>query len=480
MKMLKILCLFLLLLSPLLGEPVGVRGTFLDFVGDPWDFPGQEEKATRFVSDGLLVTDEGLIVDFGPYDTVSKRYPGLSTTVYADRVITPGFVDCHIHYPQSRVVAAYGQELLNWLQSYIFPEELKLAEPEYAAEIARFFFDETLRNGTTTVQSFCTTSPVSVDAFFTEASRRNARAIGGLTGADRKGAVPEAYLDTAESFYSDSKRLIEKWHGKDRNLYAITPRFAFGSTRAQLDKAGQLKREHPGCNINTHLSETPAEIRAVINLFPEATGYLDVYDKSGLVTKGFTGGHSVYLTEAEFQRIHDTDASVAFCPSSNSFLGSGLFALHSAKNPKRKIRVGLGTDMGAGNTFSIIQVLNDAYKVGMLNRLDLNGGLNPRLAHAEDAKRSKVSSLRGFYLATLGGAEALHLEKVIGSFDKGKEADFIVLDPRATEALALRAGEGEPETLDEVSHLLFGVMMLGDDRCVDVTYLAGQKAHSRE
>lgn len=476
MKILKVFFLCLVLTLSAWAKPLGVRSTFLDFVADPWDYPGQEERAVRFLADGLLVTNDGKVVDFGPYERVSKKYPGLAVTSYPERVILPGFVDCHIHYPQSRVVAAYGKELLQWLEGYIFPEELKLAKPEYAAEVARFFFDETLKNGTTTVQSFCTSSPVSVDAFFTEASRRNARAIGGLTGIDRPGIVPKNFLDSPKSFYNNSKTLIKKWHGKGRNLYAISPRFAVGSTRSQLDKAGQLKREHPGCNINTHISETPAEIRAVAGMFPDSKGYLDVYDQSGLVTKGFTGGHGVYLTEPEFQRIHDTDASVAFCPSSNSYLGSGLFPLHSAKNPKRKVRVGLGTDMGGGNTFSIIQVLNDAYKVGMLNRLDLKGKINPRQADAQAAERSKVSAIRGFYLATLGGAEALHLEDMIGSFDKGKEADFVVLNPRATSSLAFRAPK-ESKTIGDVSELLFGVMMLGDDRCVEATYLAGQKAY---
>lgn len=480
MRIFRLFILVLLLSAAAWAKPLGVRGSLLDFVADPWDHLEQEEKAARFIPDGLLVTEGGKVIDIGPFGELSARYPGLEVTEYRNKIITPGFIDCHIHYPQSRVVAGYGKELLEWLQTYIFPEEKKLSEREYADKVARFFFEHTLRSGTTTVQSFCTTSPVSVEAFFAEASRRNVRAIGGLTGIDRAGAAPDYYLDTADSFYEESKKLVQKWHGKGRNLYAISPRFAVGSTRAQLDRAGQLKKEHPTCNVNTHIAETPAEIRTVQGLFPESSGYLDVYDRSGLVKAGFTGGHGVYLTEAEFQRLHDTDGSVAFCPSSNSYLGSGLFAIHSAKKPGRKVRVGLGTDMGAGDTFCLIQVLNDAYKVGMLNRVELKGGLSPRLADSNAAERSKVSALRGFYLATMGGAEALHLEDKLGNFQVGKEADFVVLDPQATPALAFRNAGYETDNFASVTHLLFGIMMLGDERCVEATYVAGQLGHQRQ
>jgi guanine deaminase len=235
------------------AETRAVRSAFLDFIGDP--FYLEEKQSVRFVPDGLLIIEDGKIKDFGHFEELKKKYRDVETITYKNRLIMPGFIDCHVHYPQTRVVAAYGNQLLEWLTTSIFPEELKFSDSKYARKVASIFLEEMLSSGTTTVQSFATTSPVSVEVFFEEAEKRNMRVITGLTGIDRKGFAPDEYLDTAESFYQNSKKLCKKWHGRGRNLYAITPRFAFGSTDKQLELAGQLRKEIKGVYMNTHLSE---------------------------------------------------------------------------------------------------------------------------------------------------------------------------------------------------------------------------------
>jgi len=309
------------------------------------------------------------------------------------------------------------------------------------------------------------------------------RVICGLTGMDRKGEAPADYLDTADSFYTGSKALIEKYHNKGRNLYAITPRFALGSTAAQLEKCGQLKKENPDCWVNTHLAETPTSTREVMALFPKAKDYLNVYEMYGLVGPKFTGGHSIYLSNAEFGRMSKAGAAIAFCPCSNLFLGSGLFKLGECKNQAQAVRLGVGTDMGAGNTFSIFKVLDEGYKVGMLNNLALSGSANLQRQNLAAAERNKISSLRGLYLATLGGAEALYLDDWLGNFEIGKEADFVVLDPNGgSSALPFRQSafdKGGVQSMKDAMSLLFGVMMLGDDRTVEATYIMGEVAYKK-
>lgn len=438
-----------------------IRGAFLDFLADP--FYRDEQEAVRFLPDGLLVIDGERIRDFGPWQDLGETYAHVATTAYPGRLILPGFVDTHIHYPQTEMIAAYGEQLLGWLEKYTFPTELKFRDKAYARGVADHFLDQLLAHGTTTGQVFTTTFPQSVDAFFEACTARNVCMIAGLTGIDRPGTAPPDYLDTADSFYANSKALIERWHKKGRNRYAITPRFALGSTREQLARCGQLKGEYPDTWVNTHLSENHDEIAQVAALFPEAKDYLNVYERAGIVGPKFTAGHAIHLSDDAFRRMAASKSAISFCPSSNLFMGSGLFMLHKAKSHETPIEVGVGTDMGGGNCFSILQALDDAYKVAAL-------------------QSQKLSALKGFYLATLGGAKSLRLEDEIGSFDPGKYADLVVLHTRATPALQFRAeqariDEDRPahdQARERMEHEAFGMMVLGDERAVDATYVSGE------
>jgi len=443
------------------GEPQGIRGAFMDFVNDP--FLHTETESVRYQPDGLLVVEDGKIKAFGAFAEVKAKYPGIPVTVFpAGQLITPGLIDSHVHYPQTRILGAFGNTLLEWLNVSVWPEEMKFRDKGYARTVAKLFIDDLLRHGTTSAQIFTTTYPDSVDAIFEEASSRNMRVIAGLTGIDRKGQAPPEFLDTAESFYQNSRKLIAKWHGQGRNLYAVTPRFAPGSTKEQLQRAGDLLREFPGVWLNTHLSENQNEVALAHELYPESTDYLNIYERFGLVGPRFTGGHGVWLSESEFARLSKAGAAIAFCPSSNLFLGSGLFKIAMAKEASRPVRVGLGTDMGGGNYLSLLQVLGDAYKVGMLQQ------------------GFKIGAFRGFFLATRGSAEALYLDDKLGTFDPGKEADFAVFDLRANPTMAARNDTSEIRTLDQLGFKAFGLITTGGDgREVVATYVAGKRLYAR-
>ena len=459
----------------------GIRGTFVDFVDDPWRHVGDEQAATRFVLDGLLVIEDGVIAAFGPYDEVVTAYPDVEVTHIAERLILPGFIDGHIHVPQTRVLGAYGEQLLPWLQKWVFPEEHKYFDREYAEEGTRRFFDDLLASGTTTCQAFTTASPVTTEVVFEEATRRNMRIITGITGIDQH--APDWFTTSADEFYADSKDLIERFHGVGRNLYAITPRFAYGASKDLLEACGRLKREHPELWVNTHVSENPAEIHGVLALHDDCTDYLGVYEKYGLVGPRFTGGHGVWLSDDEFHRISDAGAAVTFCPSSNLYLGSGLFRLGRATDPDHRVLLTFGTDMGGGNRFSMLNTLEDAYKVGMLNNTLLDGSIDPARQNLAESERNKLSPYRAFYSITLGGAEALRIDDKVGNFDVGKEADFVVLDwtggpPAAAWHTSLYT-DGAPDTLEEAAELLFAIMMVGDERTVDETWVMGERAYQR-
>ncbi|MBB3059881.1 guanine deaminase [Microbulbifer rhizosphaerae] len=460
----------------------GVRGTWFDFVDDPWKHVGREMEAARFHPDGLLVIEDGIIADFGPFDEVSPRHPDLEVTQIERRLILPGFIDGHIHVPQTRVLGAFGEQLLPWLETWVFPEEMKYADREYAEEGTQRFFDNLLAAGTTTCQAFTTSSPVSTEVFFEEASRRNMRVIGGLTGIDRMG--PEEFLNTPEGFYEDSKALIERFHGQGRNLYAITPRFAYGASPELMEACRRLKQEFPDCWVNTHISENPSEFYGVLRLHTDCRDYLGVYEKYDLVGPRFSGGHGVWLSNDEFRRISAHDASLTFCPCSNLFLGSGLFRLGRVTDPAFRIRLSFGTDMGGGNRFSMLSVLDEAYKVGMCNNTLLDGSVDPSREDLAEAERNKLSPYRGFWSVTLGGAEGLYLDDKVGNFMLGKEADFVVLDweggPKAAAwHQSLVVGPEGPATMEQAANLLFGMMMVGDDRCVDETWIMGARAYKR-
>ena len=456
-----------------------VRGSFFDFVDDPWKYPGHEDRAARFVGDGLLVVRDGIIEDFGNFADLSERHAGLPVTHIEDRLILPGFIDGHIHFPQLRVLGAFGNQLLEWMRSWIFPEELKYKDRTYARTAAGHFFDALLAGGTTTAMAFTTSSPVSTEEFFEEATRRGMRVIAGLAGIDRFG--PDDFLITPDDFYRESKRLIDRYHRKGRNLYAITPRFPGVCSSEMLERCRQLKQEHEDCWINTHVAENPSEVRMVRSEFPDCQDYTAVHARHGLLGPKFVAGHGVWLSRDELRRFSAAGATIAFCPLSNLFLGSGLFRLGRALDPEHPVRVALGSDVGGGNAFSIVRVLEEAYKVGMCNNIMLDGSVDSRDQDRAEAERNILSPYRAYYLATLGGARALYLDDLLGNFAKGKEADFVAIDwnagQSATRWRQSLTVEGAPETVDQAAQLLFGVMMVGDDRNVDETWIAGKRAY---
>ena len=435
-----------------MSGPIAVRGRLAYFVDDP--FLVDPETAFVYEPDGLLVCNDGMIEAVGPAGRLLTTLPADVRPVhYPGAVILPGFVDTHVHFAQTEIIGAGGEQLLDWLETRAFPAEQRFADPAHAAAMAVRFCDELLRNGTTTALVFCAVFPQSVDALFVEAAKRNLRLAAGKVLMDRN--APERLLDTAQSGYDESKALISRWHGRGRALYAITPRFAPTSSVAQLEAAGALWREHADVLVQTHISESVEEVAWVRQLFPDRTHYLDVYEHFGLVGRGTVLAHAVHLTEPELVRCHETGAAIAHCPTSNLFLGSGLFRVHLAKDARRPVHVGLGSDVGAGTSFSTLATLSEAYKVARL--------------HGDT-----LTALRGFYLATLGGARAMGLEQRVGSFAPGREADFVVLDPSATPLLELRTARAE-----SIEDVLFALMMLGDDRAVTATYVAGALAHCR-
>ncbi len=459
-----------------------IRGTFFDFIDDPWKHVGKEHESARFFKDGLLVLEDGIIQDFGAYADLAPKYSGVETTHIKDRLILPGFIDGHIHFPQTRVLGAFGEQLLPWLQHSIFPEEIKYRDRDYAKEGAKRFFKSLLSGGTTTCQAFTTSSVVATEEFFHGAEAHNMRVIGGLPGIDVN--APEEFMTPPEEFYRDTKDLIERYHNKGRNLYAITPRFAYGATKELLAACQRLKKEYPDCWVNTHISENPSEIRGVLQQHTDCHDYLGVYEKYDLVGPKFSGGHGVWLSNDEFRRMSCSGAAVSVCPCSNLFLGSGVFRLGRATDPKARVKLNFGSDMGGGNRFSMINVLDEAYKVGMLNNTLLDGSVNPLLQDLEEAERCKLSPYRAFWSATLGGAEGLYLDDKIGNFMPGKEADFVALDwnggPDCLEwHQSLTLGEEGLQTMEQAAHLLFGIMTVSDDRAVDETWVMGKRAYKK-
>ena len=433
----------------------GFRAAVLDFVADP--FFAAETVSVRYISDGLLVLENGKVKELGDYTVLQSKYSDISIKTYPGMLIMPGFIDTHIHFPQTEMIAAYGEQLLEWLSRYTFPTERKFQDKAYAQNVAAIFLTELLRNGTTTALVFATVFPESVDAFFEEADRRNLCMIAGKVMMDRN--APDFLTDTASSSYQESKRLIERWHHQGRLRYAVTPRFAPTSSDEQLQLAAKLLSEFPDVYLHTHLSENVDEVAWVQELFPQCNGYLDVYDRAGLVGDRSIFAHGVQLTDAEFQRLSEAQSAIAFCPTSNLFLGSGLFKLEQAKSVHHPVKLGLGTDVGAGTSFSMLQTMNEAYKVAQL-------------------RRQKLSPFQALFLATLGGAKALRLDDKIGNFDVGKEADFVVLNLRATPIMAFRNAETLPNSIAELGDRVFSLIMMGDDRAVHATYIMGELAYA--
>jgi len=423
------------------------RASLLHFHADP-AFAGD---AYSWHTDGLLVIEDGRVKAAGDYAALRASLPpGLEPVDYRGKIITPGFIDTHLHYPQTDMIASPSEGLLPWLETYTFPTERRFADPVHARATAEFFLDELARCGTTTAVVYCTVHPGSVDAFFEASEARKLRMVAGKVLMDRN--CPD-FLRDAEGQIGDSEALINKWHKRGRALYAITPRFAPTSSEAQLRLAGELAARYPDTFIQTHVSENKDECSWVKELYPASRSYLGVYEDFGLMRPRALFGHCIWLDDEDFARMAATGSAASVCPTSNLFLGSGLFDFEKADSAGALLS--LGTDVGAGTSFSILQTMNEAYKVARL-------------------KGSYLPALRMFYLATLGAARAMDLEGTIGSFAPGAEADFVVLDPQATPLLARRSGHCN--TLEEQ---LFALALLGDDRTVFATYAMGNKVHQR-
>lgn len=425
-----------------------LRGRILSFTGDPVEVG--EAASHRYLEDGLVLVENGRIAALGEARDLLARLPDKTPIDdHSGHLILPGFIDTHIHLPQTQVIASHGAQLLDWLQKYTFVEEQKFQDPAHAARIARFFLDELLRNGTTTAVVYGSVHPQSVDAFLTESERRGTRMIAGKVMMDR--GAPAGLLDTAKGGYEDSKALIARWHGRSRHNYAISPRFAVTSSDAQLEAAGALVLEHPDCYLQTHLCENQEEIATVRRLFPWAKSYTGVYDRFGLLGPRSIFGHCIHLEEAELERLSASRSIAALCPTSNLFLGSGLFDLDALRASERPVRVGLATDIGGGTSYSMLRTAAEAYKVTQL-------------------RGRSWPALEAFYAITLGNARALGLESEIGSLEPGTEADMIVLDARSTPAMAHRM-----ETIrGDLAEELFLLLIMGDDRAVRATYVMGE------
>ncbi|OLL30151.1 guanine deaminase [Burkholderia sp. SRS-W-2-2016] len=425
------------------------RAQLLTFHGDPAHAP----HGAVYHEDGLLIVEDGRVVAADAYAALAARLaPGTRVEDRRDKLIVPGFIDTHIHYPQTDMIASPAPGLLPWLDTYTFPTERRFGETAHARETASFFVDELLACGTTTALVYCTVHKESAEALFAESDARNLRMVAGKVLMDRN--CPEFLRDTAQSGYDDSAELIKRWHNRGRQMYALTPRFAPTSTEAQLEACGALARAHPDIFIQSHVAENTDEVKWVADLFPGHRSYLDVYDHYDLLRRRAVYGHCIYLDDEDRKRMAQTGAVASHCPTSNLFLGSGLFDFDKADSAGMPIA--LATDVGGGTSFSMLQTMNEAHKVARL------GGHH-------------LTATRMFYLATAGAAEALDLGDKVGTLKRGAEADFVVLDPQATPLLARRTAR--KESLEE---LLFAFALLGDDRAVYETYAAGQCVHRRD
>jgi guanine deaminase len=411
------------------------RGEFLSVPDDP--ALGGE---IRHFADGLLLVEDGIVVSCGPYAKPSgvavENLPGL---------VVPGFVDAHVHYPQIECIASHGEQLMQWLERHIFPAEQAFADRGHADRVAAFFLDELLRHGTTSALVFATVHAASVDALFEAALERDMRIVSGKVLMD---LGPEGLRDSVASGRGDTEALIARWRGRGRLGYAVTPRFVPTSSDEQLADAGALVAAHGDVLMHTHLSENPGEIEFVAGRFPEAADYLDVYDRFGLVGPRSVFAHCVHMSDRALSRMAQAGAGIAFCPTSNMFLGSGLLDL--AQADRHGVRMGIGTDIGAGTSLSVLSTLGEAYKACQL-------------------KGASLDPFRAFYLATVGGARVMGISDRVGALLPGQEADFIILDETSTPLLARRCAGAS------LHDRLFALQVLGDDRAVAATFLRGRR-----
>ena len=420
-------------------------GQVLQFNHTP--FEGRPKDSATHIRRGAILMQGGLIANVGEADALRAQHPEARVIDMGDALLSPGFVDTHVHYPQTAIIASWGKRLIDWLNSYTFPEESRFGDAGHATQIAETYFDLVTAAGTTTTVSYCTIHPESVDAYFTAAQSRGLRVLGGKTCMDRN--APENLRDTAQSAYDDSKALLERWHGQDRLSYVITPRFAPTSTPEQLEALGALWSENPDLLMQTHISEQHEEIVWVADLFPDARDYLDVYEKFGLVGKGALLGHAIHLTERERDRIQELEASLIHCPTSNMFIGSGLFDMQGLMAQGH--RIGLASDTGGGSSFSMLRTMAAAYEVGQLS----GTALHPAQL---------------WWLATAGSAASIHLDDKIGRLAPGYEADIIAVDLASTPAIAQRAARAET-----IWEAIFPTIMMGDDRAISAVWAGGRK-----
>lgn len=430
-----------------------LRAELLSFDDDPGEDDTPTKGSVRHIKDGVLWLESGRIRAVEHFERLAPTFPaGLEVIDHRGKLIMPGFIDSHVHYVQLEIMASYGRQLLDWLNDYTFPEECRFAQYDHALALSDVFLDEMLRVGTTTAQVFCSSHPDSVDAFFTASRKRDLCMLAGKVLMDRH--APQALTDDTLGGIRDTERLIADWHGKDRLGYSVTPRFAPTSTRAQLDAAGGLMRNDPSLWLQTHLAENTGELDWVAELFPESRDYLEVYEQSGLVGPRSTFAHGIHLDQAMRGRLAARDANLAFCPSSNMFLGSGLFDRQAAR--EAGLAITYASDVGAGSDLSGLATLKAAYQVGQL-------------------RGQPLTAWQGLYGLTLGNARALSLDTQIGQLAPGFDADFVVLDPAATPLLARRTARSK-----SLGETLFALMMLGDDRSVLETWAGGRRQHVRE
>jgi guanine deaminase len=424
-----------------------IRGRLLSFKRAPLSLT--DTDAYVYEHDGALLIEGGRISAAGDYAAIKPRIgDGVVEIDHRPHLILPGFIDCHVHFPQMQVIASYAANLLEWLNTYTFPEECRFVESDHAARIAGHLFDELLRHGTTTAAAYCSVHKSSADAYFAEALKRGMCMIGGKVMMDRN--APQGLLDTPQMGYDETRAVIAEWHGKGRNHVAITPRFAITSTPGQMSAAQTLAQEFPELFIQTHLSENHEEIRYTCELYPEATDYTDIYARYGLLGKKTLLGHAIHLSEREADVLAEAGAVAVHCPTSNLFLGSGLFPMKALMRREKPVRVAVATDIGGGSSYSMLRTMDEAYKIQQL----LGERLNP---------------LESFYLMTRGNAEALSMEDEIGTLEVGSVADLVVLDAAPTAAMKLRM-----ETIRTLPEELFLMQTMGDDRAVVETYVAGK------
>jgi guanine deaminase len=421
--------------------------------GQTLSFGETHHEVTHESKGGVVVGDDGTIMWSGPISLLPRNFQGIPTDDYGDCIVMPGFIDAHIHFPQLRMLAAPGKDLLDWLTRFTFPEEARYSDFDYAKANAKTFLHYLFANGTTGAMAFCSVHKACADALFGEALSRKMALVTGKTMMDRN-ALPAVH-DDATTGGLDSETLYQAWHGKGRLRYAISPRFAITSTEAQLKVSGELLKSYPDALLQTHLSESPGEIAWIKTLFPNDRDYTAVYERFGLVKDHSVFAHGIHLSDSECQRLHEAGATIAHCPTSNNFLGSGLMSMKHLGKKERPVSIALATDVGGGTSYSMLATLGETYKVQMLT------GYKP-------------SALELFRMATRGNAERLRLDHEIGALETSKYADIVVLDPKATPVLAARQ-----ELSQSLEDMLFALMILGDDRAVRATYVAGEKVHDR-